>query len=96
MLIIIKGKDDNTYITVLDRNCNILFEPILGTNAEAGDSKITLNTGDGYSVLDYSGNVLISAGTYSYIGTFSDGVAWAKNLNNQYVIIDEKGKVIAS
>lgn len=96
LLITIIGKDGNKYFTVLDKNCNILFEPVSGTSAEAGDGKVTIHTQDGYSVLDYSGNVLINPGTYSYIGGFSNGVAWAKNLSDQYVLIDEKGNSVIS
>ncbi len=96
LLVSIKGEDEKYYYTVLDENGNMLFEPISGTNAYAGDGKITLLKDDGYSVLDYSGNVITDIGKYSYIGTFNDGIAWAKNSSDQYVGIDEKGNVVIS
>lgn len=96
LLVSIKGKDGNVYYTVLDRNGNMLFEPISGKSADANDGKITLLKDDGYSVLDYSGNVIINSGKYNYIGTFNDGIAWAKNSSDQYVGIDEKGNVVIS
>ena len=96
LLVSIKGDDGKNYYTVLDGNGNMLFEPILGTSATAGDGKITLLKDDDYLVLDYSGNVIIDIGKYSYIGTFNDGIAWAKNSSDQYVGIDEKGNVVIS
>ena len=96
LLVSIKGEDGKTYFTVLDRNGNMLFEPVSGKSAHANEGKVTLVTGDGYIVLDYSGNVIIDIGKYSYIGTFNDGIAWAKNLSDQYVGIDEKGNVVIS
>lgn len=96
LLVSIKGEDEKYYYTVLDGNGNMLFEPISGTNAYAGDGKITLLKDDDYSVLDYSGNVIIDIGKYSYIGTFNDGIAWAKNSSDQYVGIDEKGSIVIS
>ncbi len=92
----IKGEDGNVYYTVLDRNGNMLFEPISGKSAHANEGKITLLKDDGYSVLDYSGNVIINSGKYNYIGTFNNGIAWAKNSSDQYVGIDEKGNVVIS
>lgn len=96
LLIMIYGKDGNKYFTVLDKNCNILFEPVSGRNAYAGEGKVRLYTQDGCSVLDYSGNVLINSGMYKQIDDFSNGVAWAKNLSDQYVLIDEKGNSVIS
>ena len=62
----------------------------------AGDGKVSINTTDGYAVLDYSGNVLINPGTYKPIRAFNSGIAWAKNSSDQYVGIDEKGNVVIS
>lgn len=95
-LLELNGKDGNKYFTVIDKNCNMLFEPVMGTGAEANDSRLVLRTDDGYSVLDYTGKVIIPAGTYSYIGAFNSGIAWAKNSSDQYVGIDVNGKVVIS
>ena len=91
----LEGKDGKNYFTVIDKNCNILFEPVAGY-ANAGDGKVSINTTDGYAVLDYSGNVLINPGTYKPIRAFNSGIAWAKNSSDQYVGIDEKGNVVIS
>lgn len=98
-LIVIEGADGKYYYTILDKNGNMLFEPIAviaGTNANANDSRLVLRTDEGYSVLDYTGKVIIPAGTYSYIGAFNSGIAWAKNSSDQYVGIDVNGKVVIS
>ena len=104
-LIQIAGKDGKYYYTVLDKNANMLFEPIAGTNANANDNRLVLCTDGRYSafeytskcsVLDYTGKVIIPAGTYSYIGSFNSGIAWAKNSSDQYVGIDVTGKVVIS
>lgn len=106
-LIMIEGADGKYYYTILDKNGNMLFEPIEGTRGEiyseraagetyASDGRLVLRTDDGYSVLDYTGKVIIPAGTYSYIGSFNSGIAWAKNFSDQYVGIDVNGKVVIS
>lgn len=106
-LIMIEGADGKYYYTILDKNGNMLFEPIEGTRGEihseraagetyANDSRLVLRTDEGYSVLDYTGKVIIPAGTYSYIGAFNSGIAWAKNSSDQYVGIDVNGKVVIS
>lgn len=95
-LIMINGADGKYYYTVLDKNGNMLFEPIAGTNANASDGRLVLRTDDGYSVLDYTGKVIIPAGTYSEIKPFNNGIAWAKNSSDQYVGIDVNGKVVIS
>lgn len=95
VLLKLEGKDGKNYFTVIDKNCNILFEPVAGY-ANAGDGKVSINTTDGYAVLDYSGNVLINPGTYKPIRAFNSGIAWAKNSSDQYVGIDEKGNVVIS
>ena len=96
-LLVLNGKDGNKYFTVIDKNCNMLFEPVMGTGAEANDNRLVLSTHEGYySVLDYTGKVIIPAGTYSYIGSFNSGIAWAQNSSDQYVGIDVNGKVVIS
>ena len=104
-LLELNGKDGNKYFTVIDKNCNMLFEPVMGTGAEANDGRLVLCTDGRYSafeytskcsVLDYTGKVIIPAGTYSYIGAFNSGIAWAKNSSDQYVGIDVNGKVVIS
>ena len=106
-LIMIEGADGKYYYTILDKNGNMLFEPIEGTRGEiyseraagetyASDGRLVLRTDDGYSVLDYTGKVIVPAGTYSYIGSFNSGIAWAKNSSDQYVGIDVNGKVVIS
>lgn len=98
-LIMIEGADGKYYYTILDKNGNMLFEPIAviaGTNANASDGRVVLRTDEGCSVLDYTGKVIIPAGTYSYIGAFNSGIAWAKNSSDQYVGIDVNGKVVIS
>ena len=106
-LIMIEGADGKYYYTILDKNGNMLFEPIEGTRGEihseraagetyANDSRLVLRTDEGYSVLDYTGKVIIPAGTYSYIGAFNSGIAWAENSSDQYVGIDVNGKVVIS
>lgn len=106
-LIMIEGADGKYYYTILDKNGNMLFEPIEGTRGEiyseraagetyASDGRLVLASSDGYSVLDYTGKVIIPAGTYSYIGAFNSGIAWAKNSSDQYVGIDVNGKVVIS
>lgn len=95
-LLKLNGKDGNKYFTVIDKNCNMLFEPVMGTGAEASDGRLVLRTDDGYSVLDYTGKVIIPAGTYSSIDSFNSGIAWAKNSSDQYVGIDVNGKVVIS
>lgn len=98
-LIVIEGADGKYYYTILDKNGNMLFEPIaviVGTNANANDGRLVLRTDDGYSVLGYTGKVIIPAGTYSEIKPFNNGIAWAKNSSDQYVGIDVNGKVVIS
>lgn len=106
-LIMIEGADGKYYYTILDKNGNMLFEPIEGTRGEihseraagetyANDSRLVLRTDEGYSVLDYTGKVIIPAGTYSEIKPFNSGIAWAKNSSDQYVGIDVNGKVVIS
>lgn len=95
-LLKLNGKDGNKYFTVIDKNCNMLFEPIIGSEANASDGRLVLRTDDGYSVLDYTGKVIIPAGTYSEIKPFNNGIAWAKNSSDQYVGIDVNGKVVIS
>ena len=106
-LILIEGADGKYYYTILDKNGNMLFEPIEGTRGEiyservagetyASDGRLVLHTDEGYSVLDYTGKVIIPAGTYSSIGSFNSGIAWAKNSSDQYVGIDVNGKVVIS
>ena len=95
-LLELNGKDGNKYFTVIDKNCNMLFEPVMGTGAEANDGRLVLSTGEGYSVLDYTGKVIIPAGIYSSIRSFNSGIAWAKNSSDQYVGIDVNGKVVIS
>ena len=92
----LNGKDGNKYFTVIDKNCNMLFEPVMGTGAEANDNRLVLSTDEGYSVLDYTGKVIIPVGTYSSIRSFNSGIAWAKNSSDQYVGIDVNGKVVIS
>ena len=95
-LLELNGKDGNKYFTVIDKNCNMLFEPVMGTGAEANDNRLVLSTDEGYSVLDYTGKVIIPAGTYSSIRSFNSGIAWVKNSSDQYVGIDVNGKVVIS
>lgn len=98
-LVAINGADGKVYYTVLDKNGNMLFEPIAviaGTNANASDGRVVLRTDEGCSVLDYTGKVIIPAGTYSEIKPFNSGIAWAKNSSDQYVGIDVNGKVVIS
>ncbi len=98
-LIVIEGADGKYYYTILDKNGNMLFEPIAviaGTNANASDGRVVLRTDEGCSVLDYTGKVIIPAGTYSEIKPFNSGIAWAKNSSDQYVGIDVNGKVVIS
>ncbi len=95
-LLELNGKDGNKYFTVIDKNCNMLFEPVMGSEATANDGRVVLRTDEEYSVLDYTGKVIIPAGTYSYIGSFNSGIAWAKNSSDQYVGIDVNGKVVIS
>ena len=95
-LLELNGKDGNKYFTVIDKNCNMLFEPVMGTGAEANDNRLVLSTDEGYSVLDYTGKVIIPVGTYSSIRSFNSGIAWAKNSSDQYVGIDVNGKVAIS
>ena len=106
-LIMIEGADSKYYYTILDKNGNMLFEPIEGTRGEiyseraagetyASDGRLVLRTDDGYSVLDYTGKVIIPAGTYGRINSFNNGIAWAKNSSDQYVGIDVNGKVVIS
>ncbi len=95
-LLKLNGKDGNKYFTVIDKNCNMLFEPIIGSEATASDGRLVLSTDEGYSALDYTGKVIIPAGTYSYIGSFNSGIAWAQNSSDQYVGIDVNGKVVIS
>ena len=95
-LLELNGKDGNKYFTVIDKNCNMLFEPVMGTGAEANDNRLVLSTDEGYSVLDYTGKVIIPVGTYSSIRSFNSGIAWAKNSSDQYVGIDVNGKVVIS
>ena len=95
-LIMIEGADGKYYYTILDKNCNMLFEPIIGSEANASDGRLVLCTDGGYSVLDYTGKVIIPAGTYSEIKPFNSGIAWAKNSSDQYVGIDVNGKVVIS
>lgn len=106
-LIMIEGADGKYYYTILDKNGNMLFEPIEGTRGEiyseraagetyASDGRLVLRTDDGYSVLDYTGKVIIPAGTYGRINSFNNGIAWAKNSSDQYVGIDVNGKVVIS
>lgn len=72
------------------------FEPVMGNEATANDGRLVLHTDEGYSVLDYTGKVIIPAGTYSEIKTFNSGIAWAKNSSDQYIGIDVNGKVVIS
>lgn len=95
-LIMIEGADGKYYYTILDKNGNMLFEPIAGTNANASDGRLVLRTDEGYSVLDYTGKVIIPAGTYIEIKPFNSGIAWAENSSDQYVGIDVNGKVVIS
>ena len=95
-LLSLQGIDLNDYFTVIDKNCNMLFEPVMGTGAEANDNRLVLSTDEGYSVLDYTGKVIIPVGTYSSIRSFNSGIAWAKNSSDQYVGIDVNGKVVIS
>ena len=95
-LLELNGKDGNKYFTVIDKNCNMLFEPVMGTGAEANDNRLVLSTDEGYSVLDYTGKVIIPVGAYSSIRSFNSGIAWAKNSSDQYVGIDVNGKVVIS
>ncbi len=95
-LLELNGKDGNKYFTVIDKNCNMLFEPVMGTEAVANDGRVVLSTDEGYSVLDYTGKVIIPVGTYSSIRSFNSGIAWAKNSSDQYVGIDINGKVVIS
>ena len=95
-LLELNGKDGNKYFTVIDKNCNMLFEPVMGTEAVANDGRVVLSTDEGYSVLDYTGKVIIPVGTYSSIRSFNSGIAWAKNSSDQYVGIDVNGKVVIS
>jgi hypothetical protein len=106
-LIMIEGADGKYYYTILDKNGNMLFEPIEGTRGEihseraagetyASDGRLVLASSDGYSVLDYTGKVIIPAGTYIEIKPFNSGIAWAENSSDQYVGIDVNGKVVIS
>lgn len=107
-LVAINGADGKVYYTVLDKNANMLFEPVAGNQGDASyrrgagdgtnasDGRLVLASSDGYSVLDYTGKVIIPAGTYSEIKPFNSGIAWAKNSSDQYVGIDINGKVVIS
>lgn len=107
-LVAINGADGKVYYTVLDKNANMLFEPVAGNQGNASyqrsagdgtnasDGRLVLDSSDGYSVLDYTGKVIIPAGTYSEIKPFNSGIAWAKNSSDQYVGIDVNGKVVIS
>lgn len=116
-LVAINGADGKVYYTVLDKNANMLFEPVAGNQGNASYQRSTgdgTNASDGrlilctdgeysafdytckYSVLDYTGKVIIPAGTYSEIKPFNNGIAWAKNSSDQYVGIDVNGKVVIS
>lgn len=107
-LVAINGADGKVYYTVLDKNANMLFEPVAGNQGDASyrrgagdgtnasDGRLVLDSSDGYSVLDYTGKVIIPAGTYSEIKPFNNGIAWAKNSSDQYVGIDVNGKVVIS
>ena len=104
----INGADGKVYYTVLDKKANMLFEPVAGNQGNAvyqrsagdgtnaSDGRLVLDSSDGYSVLDYTGKVIIPVGTYSEIKPFNSGIAWAKNSSDQYVGIDVNGKVVIS
>ena len=95
-LLSLQGIDLNDYFTVIDKNCNMLFEPVMGSEVTANDGRVVFRTDEGYSVLDYTGKVIIPVGTYSHIDSFNSGIAWAKNSSDQYVGIDVNGKVVIS
>ncbi|MDY6060510.1 MAG: WG repeat-containing protein [Oscillospiraceae bacterium] len=107
-LVAINGADGKVYYTVLDKKVNMLFEPVAGNQGNAvyqrsagdgtnaSDGRLVLDSSDGYSVLDYTGKVIIPAGTYSEIKPFNSGIAWAENSSDQYVGIDVNGKVVIS
>lgn len=96
ILLMLRGKDNNVYFTVIDKNCKILFDPVMGKKAQANEGKVILETANGHSVLDYSGNVLIAEGKYQSIETFNSGIAWAIDSSGNYVGIDEKGNIVIS
>ena len=84
---------------------NAVYQRSIGDGTNASDGRLILCTDGEFSafeytskcsVLDYTGKVIIPAGTYSEIKPFNNGIAWAKNSSDQYVGIDVNGKVVIS
>lgn len=92
-LITVVGKDKMNYFTLIDENCNMLFDPIpYSSNVEANEGKIIyLNADtDKGTVVDYSGKVLLENLDYKTFG----GLVSVKMANNNYCYIDVKGNVL--
>lgn len=101
-LITVVGKDKTNYFTLIDENCNMLFDPIsygstqYGSTIEANEGKIIYRNADTdkCTVVDYSGKVLLENLDYKTFGAFYDGLVSVKMANDNYCYIDVKGNVL--
>lgn len=94
------GKERKKYYFIMDKNYNILFEPVQADEAKANEGKMIIKKGSSFSVLDFSGNTLFETSEYTSISNYSDGIAWAeKEIDDNtkyYYGIDSSGNVVIS
>ena len=87
-VITINGVDGKTYLTVIDKDCNELIDPIVGTNAEISENRIVYKNKDNiYEVIDTNGKVIVSKDmNCEFITTYQNGYALAEIDDVRYLI----------
>ena len=98
LLITINGADGKEYFTVIDKECNQLFEPIeyiedWYVSIELSNGRIAYQCSeDVYEVVDLKGNRIISKEDgYTLISNFRNGLAYAKQGDQEcYIGVDGK------
>ena len=85
----INGKDGKHYFTVIDKNADVLFDPIVGSPKSLIEERVIYTTSTDnttYSqIIDINGNILVEKLPYTEIGEFSCGLAEV----HMVVMVDE-------
>ncbi|MBP3592185.1 MAG: DUF1508 domain-containing protein [Clostridia bacterium] len=98
-LIILKGADGKKYFTVIDKECNQKFDPIVCQSAYINEDKIvySIPSDSGeyiYEMIDANGNVIISKEQgYTYMSGFYHGITLVKK-GDEGFYMDTNGNTV--
>lgn len=91
----ISGADGKDYFAVVNKNFNLITDPILGTEAViCGDRVIYKNGENMYTIIDANGKYIASVDQgITHIYTYVNGVALAENESGK-CLLDANGKIL--